>query len=196
MAEMLFYPVGSMIMTIVIFLSYYALRLKLDDDDVDDSHICHKYEMIEAWENMVDDEPSNDALCDLVNREIEFETVECPVLISYDYINGIFNYWTDQKESISYKMLIDIAREYSVKVGIKRVFLRDDDTASNDDTIKISRPSGPFSPPNIKVVNVTVKLNSFKYKGTLSGYVRSSDKKDECDDPPQISWNDWKSKNV
>ena len=210
MGQILFYPLGSMILTLALFLSYYALRFKVeeDEDDLDDSHIIHRYEMIEAWENMVDDEPSNDVLCGLLERKIDFQTIHGDVLIAYDYINGTFNYWTDRKDYVTYQMLLDIAREYSVNVGVKRIFLMDakpsgsdakpsgsDDAPKIDSETKVS--GGPFLRPKIKQVKVTIKLNSFKYKGTLL------DNKDTLvvDNPhisptKNVSWAEWKSKNV
>jgi hypothetical protein len=224
MDQILFYPLGSMIVTLALFLSYYALRFKVeeDEDDLDDSHIIHRYEMIEAWENMVDDEPSNDVLCGLLDRKIDFQTIHGDVLIAYDYINGTFNYWTDRKDYVTYQMLLDIAREYSVNVGVKRIFLADDkpsgsDTkpsgsdakpsgsdakpSGSDDAPKIDSETkvsgGPFLRPKIKQVKVTIKLNSFKYKGTLL------DNKDTLvvENPhisptKNVSWAEWKSKNV
>ena len=209
MGEILFYPLGSMILTLALFLSYYALRFKVeeDEDDLDDSHIIHRYEMIEAWENMVDDEPSNDVLCGLLDRKIDFQTIHGDVLIAYDYINGTFNYWTDRKDYVTYQMLLDIAREYSVNVGVKRIFLMDakpsgsdakpsgSDDAPIDSEKKVS--GGPFLRPKIKQVKVSIKLNSFKYKGTLL------DNKDTLvvENPhisptKNVSWAEWKSKNV
>ena len=210
MGEILFYPLGSMILTLALFLSYYALRFKVeeDEDDLDDSHIIHRYEMIEAWENMVDDEPSNEVLCSLLDRKIDFQTIHGDVLIAYDYINGTFNYWTDRKDYVTYQMLLDIAREYSVNVGVKRIFLMDakpsgadakpsgaDDDPKIDSEKKVS--GGPFLRPKIKQVKVTIKLNSFKYKGTLL------DNKDTLvvENPhisptKNVSWAEWKSKNV
>lgn len=210
MGEILFYPLGSMILTLALFLSYYALRFKVeeDEDDLDDSHIIHRYEMIEAWENMVDDEPSNEVLCSLLDRKIDFQTIHGDVLIAYDYINGTFNYWTDRKDYVTYQMLLDIAREYSVNVGVKRIFLMDakpsgadakpsgsDDAPKIDSEKKVS--GGPFLRPKIKQVKVTIKLNSFKYKGTLL------DNKDTLvvENPhisptKNVSWAEWKSKNV
>ena len=210
MGQILFYPMGSMILTLALFLSYYALRFKVeeDEDDLDDSHIIHRYEMIEAWENMVDDEPSNDVLCGLLDRKIDFQTIHGDVLIAYDYINGTFNYWTDRKDYVTYQMLLDIAREYSVNVGVKRIFLMDakpsgsdakpsgvDDAPKIDSEKKVS--GGPFLRPKIKQVKVTIKLNSFKYKGTLF------DNKDTLvvENPhisptKNVSWAEWKSKNV
>ena len=210
MGQILFYPMGSMILTLALFLSYYALRFKVeeDEDDLDDSHIIHRYEMIEAWENMVDDEPSNDVLCGLLDRKIDFQTIHGDVLIAYDYINGTFNYWTDRKDYVTYQMLLDIAREYSVNVGVKRIFLMDakpsgsdakpsgvDDAPKIDSEKKVS--GGPFLRPKIKQVKVTIKLNSFKYKGTLL------DNKDTLvvENPhisptKNVSWAEWKSKNV
>jgi hypothetical protein len=210
MGQILFYPMGSMILTLTLFLSYYALRFKVeeDEDDLDDSHIIHRYEMIEAWENMVDDEPSNDVLCGLLDRKIDFQTIHGDVLIAYDYINGTFNYWTDRKDYVTYQMLLDIAREYSVKVGVKRIFLMDAKPSGadakpsgSDDAPKINSEKkvsgGPFLRPKIKQVKVTIKLNSFKYKGTLL------DNKDTLvvENPhisptKNVSWAEWKSKNV
>ena len=210
MGQILFYPLGSMILTLALFLSYYTLRFKVeeDEDDLDDSHIIHRYEMIEAWENMVDDEPSNDVLCGLLDRKIDFQTIHGDVLIAYDYINGTFNYWTDRKDYVTYQMLLDIAQEYSVNVGVKRIFLADakpsgsdakpsgsDDAPKIDSEKKVS--GGPFLRPKIKQVKVTIKLNSFKYKGTLL------DNKDTLvvENPHishtnNVSWAEWKSKNV
>jgi len=198
MAEILFYPIGSMIMTITLFLSFYMLRYKCDDDDVDDSSLLHHYDIIEKWENMKDDEPTNDILCDLVNRKIEFETIHGTVVFAYDYPNGMFIYWTDRKDSISYDMLIDLAREYSVMVEIKRIFCVDTDKNPSDKLVTPVKPSGPFlRKPAIRPVNIKVRLNSFKYKGGVSDMpLYSVTTTDTNDTSLCISWNDWKSKNV
>jgi hypothetical protein len=196
MGEILFYPLGSMILTLALFLSYYALRFKVEVDEPDDMSLIHRYEMIEAWENMVDDEPSNEVLCGLVDRKIDFETVHGDVLIAYDYINGTFNYWTDRKDSVTYQMLLDIAREYSVKVGVKRVFLIDE-PAGVSDNITPLKVKGHFLKPKMRTVNVTVKLNSFKYKGDLmEGKDSSTTDNSHISVATNCSWNEWKSKNV
>ena len=95
-------------------------------------------------------------------------------------------------------MLIDLAREYSVMVEIKRIFCLDTNKNPSDKLVTPVKPSGPFlSKPAVRQVNIKVRLNSFKYKGAISDMpLYSVTATDTNDTSLGISWNDWKSKNV
>ena len=72
---------------------------------------------------MEESEINTEKLKELIN---DYNTVDTPkgtVIMCYDVVNESFNYWSNNKDNISYSILDAVARQYSVVKGYKRIFI-------------------------------------------------------------------------
>jgi len=78
---------------------------------------------LEEWNEMEESEINTEKLKELIN---DYNTVDTPkgtVIMCYDVVNESFNYWSNNKDNISYSILDAVARQYSVVKGYKRIFI-------------------------------------------------------------------------
>jgi len=188
----MFTPIASFILMVALFFSRYKLKYRIDDDPVDETELRKMYEIKELWEKLEDTKPSEDTMNNLINKEMEFSTRHGPVYMCYDYANSTFNYWTKNKDIITYDMLESKAREYSLSMGIKCIFI--EERASVQSSIAPSHLTSdvfrkPVRPKPVRLSKI--KLNTFKFKGKPTD-------KDVCVEysMQDVSWNDWKTKKL
>lgn len=194
MEYVLFTPLSSFLLFFAVFL-YSCMKNKMDTEPPDDENELIKwYETKEKWDNMsMDDTPDEDVLNELIHRRIELDTFDGKIVMCYHYLDNIFLYWTDRKDSVSYNTLVNAAREYSVMVGIKSIFIEDKDGPTVEDNIQL-KTNSVFMRNRTKPKQLHIKLNSFKYSGFLNEC--KTVQKEMVNDIEDVSWTKWKSKNL
>ena len=95
------------------------------EEETDDDLFENQY--LEEWNEMKDSEIDKEKLKELIDNYITVDTPKGTVIMCYDVDNESFNYWSNNKDNISYSILDVVARQYSVLKGYKRIFINIDE---------------------------------------------------------------------